>query len=611
MLPSKWNWSLRSGPEDIPIGTSKRKRPPHAQAGAAAPLRLRGPLACMGVSVVLAGFAVPFVRTVAAQLGEMVPHAGEHLWIDPYRAAARRILQDRQIRAVRLACQRLAGDPDERPDLTPFRQADPDNGLYAYLEALSALREPGGDGVTLLDRVRSLRTAPRVRLYLARQYRTARGVFGEAQVPARRAARAAEQLRYRAPYVGAAALREAHGPILRELANRLLNRGTAWRESDRLDDAITAHTAVVRLLTDLAKDSPSPDVVLLAAEELPESLHELARDAAAGGSAQTVDETAGPATNTGAACREQADRIASLHERWHELADRDAINVLPHTGESFHVLLVPREHRNAMCSLCVTLLSMATWLGLLALCLVWLGVAILTFRPADIELAWRHGSRSKWLAAAIVCGPLVLLSVLIWVVRIDFTWLISLPSLWAVCLWPALVPVMVGLAARLQMVTARPAAHLSWSRAGVWIPALVLVLTVVLGPVLLVPREDPWQPPGAIQSFRTVGFLVGLESVVVAGVWIAAALIRLRRGKFSLRTWSCMYLHVASAALLVVSLISLAALAANQRLDMVHQRAFAGAAADPLGDRIGDAWYETYFAGARALAEHMETRHQP
>jgi len=610
MPPSKWNWSFRSGPEDIPISTSKRKRPPQAQAAAAVTLRLRGPLAWLGVSLVLAGFAVPFLWTVAGQLGEMVPNIGEHLWIDPYRAAAHRLLQDRQILAVRLACQRLAGDPGERPELEPFRQADPDNGLYAYLEVLAALREPGGDGVALLDRVRSLRTTPRVRLYLARQYRTAQGVFGEARVPPRRAARAAEQLRYQAPYLGAPELREAHGPLLRELANRLLDRGTLWRESGRVDDAITAHTAIVRLLTDLAEDSPSPDVVLLAADRLPGALRELARDAAAGESGQRIDETAGLAASTGAACREQADRIASLHERWHELADREGINVLPYTGGSFHVLLAPREHRNAMCSLCVTLLLMATWLVLLALCLVWLGAAFLTFRPIDIGLAWRSGRRSQWLAAAIVCGPAVLLSVLIWVVRIDFTWLISLPSVWAVCLWPALVPVMVGLAARLQMTPAHPAAPLLGSRAGVWIPALVLVLTGVLGPVLLVPQKDPWQPPGAIQSFRTVGFLVGFESVVVAGVWITAALARLRRGKFSLRLAFRMYLHVASVALLVVSLISLAGLVANHCLDRAHQRAFAEAAADPLGDRLGDAWYETYFGGARALAERLEPRHR-
>jgi len=577
----------------IPISTSKRKNSPDAQI--AAPWRLRSPLACMAMSLVLAGFAVPFVRTVAGQLGEIMPDIGGFLWNDPVRAAAYRVIRDRQIYAIRGACQQLANDSSNRPDVERFRQADPDNGLYVYLEVLAALRQTGTDESVLRDRLYALRNAPKSKLYLARQYRLARAVFSEAGLPPRRAARAAEEMRSLFPYLRDPEMRETHGPLLCELTRRLRKQGNSWRESGRFGDALAAHLGIVRLWTELAEESPTSDVVLLASELLPNALRELERDADAIG----LDQ---PITVDGLTLQEHSERVASLHARWHALADRDGTNVLPFTGGSFHVLLAPRQHLRVMGSLCISLLFVVTWLVLFILCLFFLAVAIVTYGPVDATLTWQRRRYGKMLAVAIVCVPAILCAAGLWTGWLDFTWLISLPTFWAICPLPALIPVMIGLSARLQLA---PSAQLTWSKVGTWIAISVLALTAVLGPVLFATQKAPWQPPRSIQSFRTVTSFLGLESIVILALWMAVAFLRHIGDKFSLRSWSRIYLHVASAALLVLAVLSLTLLVANHHLDMAHQRAFAQAAADPCSDRLGEAWYETYFAGTCKLARQL------
>ncbi|UCD30150.1 MAG: hypothetical protein JSV03_06680, partial [Planctomycetota bacterium] len=288
-------------------------------------MRWRVIFLCLGLSIVLAGFSMPWFDTVVLQVQDMAAMVTQvEVHID--QSVLRALHANGKILPVRRAFQLSADTKGDRPDFESFRSMDPDNGLYWYLDLLTLLRaresaasQPtAGDG-EVLERLHRLQIAPPARIYLSRQRKIAQAAYRKAGLSVRRSAFEADRARYRFGY-----LVEKHRPVLRELADRLMERGTIWRESGRADDARIAFLAVIRLMVDLIDDSPLPDVTLLAAEGLPKAL------AAIGGD-------------------DEAHRVEDFRKRWHARALNDRVNLLPLIGD---FAMAPSAHRRVLRSFC-------------------------------------------------------------------------------------------------------------------------------------------------------------------------------------------------------------------------------------------------------------------
>ena len=547
----------------------------------------------MLLGLFVAGLASPLAKTVVWQVGEIAPDVGADLWIEPYRTVEGVLSRGPAIRAVHVALQRLAFGRSDEFAAASYRQFDPDNDLYDYLE-LAPLLAAGKDDAGLAERAGRLKDARPATLHLRRRYQQAEAVFLQAGTPPRVAARDAQCV----PYV-LRPLQEPYPRVLRSWSDAMLARGRSWREAGRPRDAVGAHSAVVRLLNDLVIDSPDPIVALTASEILPTAWGELKRD---------VETCRGrrAAADTGAlvqAIRQQSERIASLRPRWHKIAT-EGMNVLPYTGLSYHVMLARPEHQRVMAALCWVAIAAVTWAVLLVLCIFLLLVAGSVSDRAGIEIRWRRPGVSGGLALLVVCGPAVLLMIWLRSAGIDYSWIVSLPSVWPVMLSPAVVLVFVGLAVRWCMIMAGPAGK-SLATGGGLVVVVVFLLTLILLPLVL--ARHAWLPPMAIRVFRIGGLLIGIESVAVLVAWIGSALVRAGRGGFCLAAWSRAYLNVAATALLAMSLIATTALLINRQADLRHQQAFVRAAADPLTDRLGPGWLEQHLGGTASLLERIES----
>jgi hypothetical protein len=547
------------------------------------------------VSLIVAVLAWPLVKTLVYQVGEIVPNVDSYLWVEPYQAVEGVLAHDSQIGAVHVALQSLAYRPKEKFDAATYRRYDPNNGLYDYL-ALTPLLAAGERGdAALRTAVHVLKSVGPGRLHLTRRYQQMEALWLRAEMPVRVAARGAA----RVPYL-VRPLREPYPRVLREWSAGMLALGKVWREAGRPADAVAAHAAVVRLLDDLVHDSPVPNMAMVVSEVAPVAWEELARDLKANAGSQGDAAASQLAT----AIRKQAQRAAGLRPRWHAVAG-EGVNVLPYTGLSFHVMLAVPEHQRVLATLCAAGLAAATWAILLVLSIFWLVISAVASNPTGIELAWRRRAVSWWLGCLVVCGPVVLAAIGLRMGRIDYAWLLSLPSIWAVLLWPAVVLVLLGLAIRWCTQVTGVAGKCLSPGGGLGVVILFLIILIVLPTG---PGSKPWMPPAEILTIRNGGFLLGAGSLVVLVAWIGKALRKAGRVTFAVVAWSRGYLNVTAAALLGMTLIGFGLLLLNHRVDLLHQKAFARAAADPLADRLGPGWLEESVGGGRELLQRIESQ---
>jgi len=367
---------------------------------------------------------------------------------------------------------------------------------------------------------------------------------------------------------------------------------------------LMAHAAAVRLLTDLVNDSPTPDVALLAAEELPRALGRLGTDARAAGLSGPDYPRSGPTISLAEACAAEGLRVSSFRRRWHGAVACDQLNLIPHTGDR---VLARASHDRVIRSLWAAGLCVGAWLTLGVTCLVCLVVVGVTRPPGDACPTWRWHRGAAWISSAVVCGPLIALLLVVAAADLPFTWLISYPSLPTATAWPGLFVLTVGLASR---VCVRPAGQFDKSpipMAAVGALALALLAIPVTGALLLPVHSEAWRPPAGVQRFRQLGLVFGVECVAITVAWMAWGSLRRRRAGSPPGAWAHANLGAASAALLAVSVLSLMTLGINQRCDLAHQEAFARAAADPLTDRLGHTWRQDYFEGGRAALSHIQS----
>lgn len=564
------------------------------------------------MGVFLLACCLPAVETILRQTDEAVPGLEEAIpWMGryadriPHSLIGRVLARQHQIVAVRRALSEVSIPTKTPPSLDSCRRSDADNGLYDYLELLLLLRSGEGGDPALRAQLRRVTTASPARLYVFRQRQVVDEALRQQKISPRRAAVAA--------WESCTWVQEPFGRVFRELARLLAAKGSDWREAGRPADALLAHATIVRLATDLAKESPAPTVVLLASELTASGCREMARDwvAAPAGSqpagASSVSGSSGPRPAGSLAFEAEAVRAAALGDTWHRTVDATGVGVLPWMGRAIHVLLARAEHQRLMAALVGSLLGLECCLMLLVL-LVPLGIAAaLTRMPPGAGSGWRGGRWAPWMAALLPVVPVAAGWLFLRLASVDFTWLLSAPSLAGVALIPASTVILTGLAVHGAAVVIEKDRWYGWSLKGVYAGVAVLLLTVVLV-VFASVGQAPWRPPPAVRGFRIAGFLMTVDCFVLLVLFVASNLSRRIQGRFSLAILSRVFLPVISAAFLYAGVLTFTLLRINEAGNAAHQRAFSCVAADPVAEQLGPGWYRDHLAGARALIETFGAR---
>ncbi len=508
-----------------------------------------------------------------------------------------------EINAVRRAFEEVSLRGGTPSTLDSFRRSDADNGLYDYLDLLLLLRSGQGSDETLLAGLSRVSSASPVRLHVLRQRQVVEEALGREGVSRRRAAVVA--------WESCTWLQQFHDRVFRELARLLIARASAWRETGRAADAVRAHAVLVRLATDVALDSPSPGTLLLASELTASACRELARDRAAAGTGSgpaggTLDRPLPPVMDA-RRCDVEAVKAAALGDAWHEVVDTGGVGMLPWMGASMHVLLARCEHHRVMVSLVSSVLALACCLTLLVL-LVLVGIVVAATRmPPDVELKWPGGRWRCWRVAALPVLPLLAMLLFLSLAEIDFSWLLSAPSVVGVALFPGLTVILLGMVAYVSAGVVEEERRYGWSLKGVYVVGVVLLLALLLVRGI-VGGGAPWRPPLWVREFRAAGLMVSLFLILLATLWILLNIRRYRQGRFSLAVVSRAFLPVVAASFLYAGVLSFSLLWLNEARDTGHQEAFARAAVDPVAGQLGPDWYRDHLAGARALIEALENR---
>lgn len=566
----------------------------------------------MGVGLFLLLCSLPAIGTILRQADEAIPGLGQsvHLlaaYTDqiPRDLVRNTITRHRELIAVGRALSSLSQANANPRFLESCRREDPGNGLYDSLDLLILLRSNNGDDTAVLAQLVRVSSAPEVQVRILRQRQVIQEALIHEGVSQRRAALLA--------WEGCTWLQQSCDKTMRELARLLTAKASAWREAGRTADAVRAHAAIVRLATDLAKESPSPGTMLLASELTASACREQARDHAVNGAGSRP--ASGSADTSGSsssrpdprAFEEAASKAAALSEAWHRIVDRDGVGVLPWMGASIHILLARPEHHRAMVSLVCSLLALTCCATLLAL-LVPVGIAAVVGRmPPDVELKWRGGQRGRWGAAALPVLPLLVFLLCLSLTGIDFTWLLSAPSIVGVVLFPSLAVALLGVAVYGFAFLVEKESRYGWSLKGVCVVGVVLLLSL---PLIrgLVGGNVSWRPPLTVCELRAAGFVIPVLCFLLLVAWILLSVRRYRHGRFSLAVLSRAFLPVAAIAFLYASVLSFSLLWLNDSRNTTHQQAFARAAADPVADRLGPNWYQDHLTGARVLVETTESR---
>jgi len=555
-------------------------------------VRLVTPAVCLGLALFLAVVALPLNKTLVWQAGEIIPSLGPQLWPEPWRSVGKVIASDPGIRATTLAFHSLADKPTEPFDADAYRKVDPANGLYDYLALHPLLQAAAPDNERLRGQIANLADSKPARLYLTRRFQIVENLFVQADSPRRIAARNGWLLPHYLPSL--ANIHEAYQPILRDWAGAMLAYGRSLRQAGELDAAYQAHAAVIRLLTELADESPAPNTMLLASEMLARAWLELDLD---------VKARVGQNPES-AAIEQQAARLADLRPRWHRVADA-GLNLLPFTAMACHVPLARSEHQRAMAAVTSALLALVAWAMLLVLACFSLVAMAFRAHVVDVSFHWRRPRSSRWLALLLVVGPCLLLMLLPHVADLDYTWLFSKPSLWPAAALPLLIPVLVALALRLCTETSDKRLNLALWRT---IPVLILLaVSPVFGAVLSLTSHGPGVPP-AVAAVRWAGTALALAYILVLLAWCGSAVFRAFEGAFSLAAWSRSAFRVTAASFLVVTVLAVGALWLNRQADKRYEQAFVRAAADPVADCLGADWFDRTFGESRRLLRSTEAQ---
>lgn len=566
----------------------------------------------MGVGLFLLLCSLPAIGTILRQADEAIPGLGQsvHLlaaYTDqiPRDLVRNTITRHRELMAVGRALSSLSEANANPRLLDSCRRDDPGNGLYDCLGLLLVLRSGEGNDAAVLAQLARFASAPPVQARILRQHQIIEEALGPVCASPRRATLLA--------WEGCTWLQQSCDKAIRELARLLSAKASAWREAGRTTDATRAHAAIIRLATDLAKESPSPGTMLLASELTASTCRKLARDYAANGAGPRP--ASGPATVGGSsssgvdprAFEEAASKAAALRDTWHGIVDTEGVGVLPWMGASIHILLARPEHHRVMVSLVCSLLALTCCATLLAL-LVPVGIAAVVARmPPDVELKWRGGQGGRWGAAALPVLPLLVMLAYLSLANVDFTWLLSAPSALGLAGFPSLMVVLVWLAAYGFAVVTEKEPRYGWSLGGVKLVAGGLVTGIVpihcLGGV-----HSSWWPPRMVSELRVTGLIALAGCLVLVALWVLINVLRRVAGRFSLAVLARAFLPVIAAGFLYMSLLAFSLLWLNDARNTAHQQAFARAAADPVADRLGPNWYQDHLAGARALVETLESR---
>jgi len=560
---------------------ARKKRKNSAPAHA---LSWRSTNICIALSLLLALVGAPLVVTFVEQIRDLIPQLQTQVTQEAYQVAGRALAKELRILNLRQTFKGLALPGRPGPvKWDSLRRSDPSNGIYIFLELLEALwehegiiakgmgSEVGEAELRIEQLLQQALNGNPSKIYTVRQREVATSGFRSAGLSPRRSAVEAERIRR---VFGQ--LQEWHRRVLRELADRLMADRQRRSEHAQTEVSHAGAAAVVRLFTDLVRDSPTPDIALLAAEKLPASLRELGADT-------------------------EADRIASFTKNWHDATSDDQVNHIPHTGNG---VVARVAHDRMMRSFLAVALSLISWLVLTSLLFALLPIALTSARGGGTHLVWRLGDRGPLTAGAMVCFPMFGLLLFTGFGNVPFAWLLSAPSLQGALFWPPLLIIVVLLASRLCVRSTDERMNCcTLPLSAVWAAMSVLLLTVMAGPFCVDFAQDVWRPPAGIQLFRRVGWVLGMESVVLGVIWIVWSFVRLRRARLPVGIRARAVLTVTAVAWLAVSGISLVSLAINQLNDHRHQQAFAVAACDPVADRLGPNWPAGYFEGARLVPE--------
>jgi len=537
------------------------------------------------------------LNTLVRQINLMVPHAvtpNEQKAVQVARAAWQ---SDRRINnplaVLNVLYQR---NPDEQ-ELGDWARMT-DNSLPIWAELLSRLREAGIEPVrptttqpqdaenltpatsqidtAVSGLIARLEYAPPLRLGLARLHETFLTTLTERGVSARRA----EAIFRGDRWSGAVAV---YRPVLRELNGRLLALAHHHQQAGRPAEATRVYRAAIRMWTDVVADSPLPEVATLAAAKIDFVLREAG------------------AIELGPATRPVAEALQSFQHTWVDVPQNE-INLIPLTFEP----VATDAHRRVVKSLVAGGALVGFGWALAVVCLVLLA-AVVILRPRGlVPLAWRWGGWGAVVAPAVVSLPLIAVVLMVASDAVPFIWLTSLRSLPAVVFAPATLLFLWLLATEWCLIPTTA----DGGRGRLPVRSLaggLLLIVASAGVATFIPLNgESWSPPVGVQLFRRLGTVVGLLAGIIFVVWLFWGWRRRRSANWPAGVWARGALAVASTSMAVMLAAATIGLALNQHRDRLHEAAFAAAAMDPVGSRLGSDWWAKYFAPARALSESSE-----
>jgi hypothetical protein len=554
-----------------PIKQSKRHNKSRKQAPLPGTLKWPRPLTFAAASLVLLVFSAPLIRTCVVQVQLILPWTAS---ATAYRDYTNSLARSPEIVSLWRAFHRLS-TPTTRPsEREVLARLNSTNGLRSWLDLLIVLREndaapasqpawasqPTPASTSVLAALDRTHAAPPVRLHVIEEQELADKALQDLS-PRERAAQAEQMPNWYSPDEVPNVQRSCR-PVLRELADRLRAQADQWRKHGHQAQARDADEAIIRLMSEVVADSPTPELAMLAAEEMVPALKALG-------------------------AQEQAARLETFQQQWRKATQDDRINLLPCTREA---VLAPRAHDRVMRSLAACLVMMAACAVLVLLSLLWLLVMTVAQPPDEVALLWQGNGRGAYWAPIITCSPVLIALPILAFADIPWTWLGSYPSMPAAILSPAILLVSSGAATWRCVRPTDPFGPCRMPSKAIWMIAALLLPTLAAMLLFLPIHHQAWAPPVLMQRFRQWGLLLGALSVVLAVVWCAVGAVHRSRTGLPPGVWARANLSVTAPSLLLSTVLLTAVLGINQYCDLKHQQTFVQAAADPIADRLGADW---------------------
>ncbi len=480
--------------------------------------------------------------------------------------------------------------PETKLPIDRFAEGDRDNGLYSHLRLLSSLRQLPVSAASpdVLSRIehelRLVAGAPPARLYQqAIQNRIETALVQRAGLRPREAAASAL-------ITATATLGSQHRPVVRELVDRLRQWANVFRQAGQWRRALLAETLAARLVVQMVEDSPTYDVALLGAEQLPGPLHRAAGDARRLGIESADDATTA------------ADAAAQFALAWHT-AYTGEVDMIPFSGGIPADIAAPAQRRllRAFSAAGATIAAH----GLLWAMFLVLGVVVLVNRRArqtPLQPRWRA---ADWVGALIVLTPLFLVLGVLAAGRVSFTWLFTTNSGAALLVFTPAWLVAVAMAGRIAV---RWPAPMEAQRPPLWSVAVLMgaiVVLVVIGVLALSGSAGAGRPPPEVRMLRRLLSLTGIASGLTVVVWFIVGQVRRRRAGGPAGLAARSQLAVVTRALPLSAALLLACLWVDSREDRAHQQIYAAAARDPVADKLGADWQKHYFFSTAEVTQRF------